>query len=378
MNSPFIAQVRVGDRPEPVSVRPSSPDKPDIPPELRVKWQQITDIAAKILHVPAAMVRRLQAEHFDIFISSDTLQNPFPAGTRQELGVGSYCETVVAKRDMLLIPNALIEGNWEGAASPMIAYVGYPLMWPDGEVFGTICALDNKENHFSELYLELLSHFREVIELDLRLLLQRKHLQELNVRKELQIREIHHRIKNNFSLLLGTIQLEMGFADEERGLILDIESRIRAISALHESIYRSEDVTELGLATYARELVESVLGNYAPQPVRLDLAIGSMILDLDQLTMIGLLLNELTTNAIKYAFEFTPEPCLIIRAERTGDRLHLSVADNGPGLPTDFSPSLSESLGMTIISGTVQQMGGTWSIESTQGACFIFDLDLSR
>ena len=148
------------------------------------KWQNIVDIMAKLIGVPAALIMRLVKSDIEVFISSQTDGNPYRPGDHEQfLESGLYCETVINTNDKLLIPNALNDEKWKNNPDVklnMISYLGFPILMPDGRPFGTICVLDNKENAYSELYESLMINFREIIQLQLELVFMNTMLGEKN------------------------------------------------------------------------------------------------------------------------------------------------------------------------------------------------------
>lgn len=137
------------------------------------KWQDIVNLMAKIIGVPAGLIMRLDHDELEVFISSQTPGNPYEVGERAVMeGSGLYCETVIKKNDALKVPNSLIDKHWKNNPDVklnMISYLGYPILFPDNTPFGTICVLDNKENHYSETYQQLVINFRDLIEMELAL-----------------------------------------------------------------------------------------------------------------------------------------------------------------------------------------------------------------
>jgi PAS domain S-box-containing protein len=140
----------------------------EVPSEIVRKWQEIVDLLAEIMHVPSASIMRADPPHTKVFVSSASEGNPCEPGA---LDTGPYCETVMKTGLPLLIPDALEDEAWK--ANPlvrlgMISYLGVPIAWPNGRIFGTICVRDNKRNEYSEAYLKLLLHFRDMLEADLK------------------------------------------------------------------------------------------------------------------------------------------------------------------------------------------------------------------
>jgi PAS domain S-box-containing protein len=164
-----------------------------VPSEIVQKWQEIVDLLAEIMRVPSALVMRVEPPNIKVFVSSQSTGNPYEPDEVASLNTGLYCETVMKTRQPLLVPNALQDEEWKSNPDiklGMISYLGFPVSWPDGEIFGTICVLDNKKNEYSTLYRKLLLQFRNVVQADLRslatvhaeLATQKAHLEELFAR----------------------------------------------------------------------------------------------------------------------------------------------------------------------------------------------------
>ena len=155
-------------------------DTPEIaiPPDVLRNWQRIVDLLANIMRVPSAVVTKLEPPHYTHYktlVSSDSKGNPFPVDETFSMDVGTYCETVIKTREPLLVANALQDGQWKSAPDVqlgMILYLGFPVSWPDGRMFGTICVVDDKANRYSDLYQQLLLHCRDVLQGDLQTLVR--------------------------------------------------------------------------------------------------------------------------------------------------------------------------------------------------------------
>ena len=149
-----------------------------IPSEAIEKWQRIVDLLAEIVRVPSAVVCKLEPPdftHYTVVASSKSQGNPFPVHDSFSMDIGTFCETVIKSRLPLLVINGLEDDRWRSAPElkvGMISYLGYPIAWPSGRMFGTICVLDDKANPYSEAYQRLLLHFRDALEADLQTLVR--------------------------------------------------------------------------------------------------------------------------------------------------------------------------------------------------------------
>jgi GAF domain-containing protein len=148
--------------------------EPPIPDPILEKWQKIVNLMAEMLDVPAGLIMRILGEDIHVFVSSSTEGNPYHPGDSEHFwGSGLYCETVVTKNHELLVPNALFDEAWRNNPDVrlnMISYLGYPIRWPDGKPFGTICVLDCKTNSYSEKYKRLMTQFRDIVEIHLEII----------------------------------------------------------------------------------------------------------------------------------------------------------------------------------------------------------------
>lgn len=157
------------------------PDTKDIeiPEQLVEKWKLLVNLMAKILDVPAGLIMRVHPPYIEVFQSSETEENPYEPGEREKL-TSLYCEEVITSRERLHVPHAQKNERWRDNPDVelgMISYLGFPIEWPDGNMFGTICVLDSEERHYGENSEQLMKQFKELIEAHLRLLWQKRKIQ---------------------------------------------------------------------------------------------------------------------------------------------------------------------------------------------------------
>ena len=149
--------------------------KPEIPKGTVANWQRIVDLIARLADVPASLVMRTHRPHHSVFVSSRNPDSPYKVGARFTLNEKLYCYGVLKNDGELVVEDATCEPAWvdnDDMEHGMSFYVGYPLKWPDGEVFGTICVLDCRRNRRALLFRDGLQEFARVIEADLELLTQ--------------------------------------------------------------------------------------------------------------------------------------------------------------------------------------------------------------
>lgn len=178
------SKIIIRERNETKSVSIRSDVKLDVFSNITEKWQSLIDTVAKIVDVPSGLIMRLNEDTIEVLLKSQTDGNPYHAGEKADLIYGLYCETVIGTQDELLVPDATKSTVW-GKNNPdvdinMISYLGYPINWPDGKVFGTVCLLDNKENSFNDNFKKLLYLTKKHIESDLQLIFSKLELEDLN------------------------------------------------------------------------------------------------------------------------------------------------------------------------------------------------------
>lgn len=141
----------------------------EVPPGFLKKWQLALNEIAKALDVPAALLMRVWPEQIEVLLSSLSTGNPYEEHEKADLGTGLYCETVMASRALLEVPDALSDPAWRDNPDVklnMINYLGVPLVWPDDSIFGTVCVLDARARHYSDDTQAALQQIKALIEAD--------------------------------------------------------------------------------------------------------------------------------------------------------------------------------------------------------------------
>ena len=171
---------------------------PPVPPQMMERWQRAVDLGAQAMHVPVAVLVAVEAPFLKVLVSNRSADNPFKVGDRHEQKTGMYCDKVISERRGLLVLDARREPQW--ADSPavecgFIFYLGFPIAWPDGQVFGNVCVLDREPNEYAAAHRDLLKVFRDIVEADLHTLVEIAHrkraeddLQRLNEALEAKVR----------------------------------------------------------------------------------------------------------------------------------------------------------------------------------------------
>ncbi len=195
--------------------------------------------------------------------------------------------------------------------------------------------------------------------------------------KELLLRETHHRVKNNLGLIHGLLSLQAGRQSDPavRGILGDAATRVLAMSQLYDRLYRSENFREMSLRTFLPGIVDQVRTLFKTEAdVRADLRVEDISLPARTLTPLGILLNELATNSMKYAFRGRTEGRITLTARRDGPILRITYGDDGPGLPESFAPGAAGGFGLYLCDILAGQLRGTLRVERGSGTRWILEL----
>jgi PAS domain S-box-containing protein len=196
--------------------------------------------------------------------------------------------------------------------------------------------------------------------------------------KELLLKEIQHRVKNNMQVITSILNLHASRLTDPKmkEIFIDSQNRIRSMAMIHELLYYSHVFGSVDLMDYCKTLADRLISAYKAHDICLEIKGASFSLSLDHAIPCGLILNELVSNALKHAFPFgRPGRISIHIAAVDGDCI-LSVSDDGVGIPAG-SPSC-ESLGMQLVSSLVEQLNGRLDITSPPGATFVVTFPISR
>jgi two-component sensor histidine kinase len=193
--------------------------------------------------------------------------------------------------------------------------------------------------------------------------------------KEVLLQEVHHRVKNNLQVISSMLNLQRRFVADP-GLIQVLEesqNRIATMSFIHESLYRATDFSSIGFSEYLQRLAGNLMTSYARRDCRIELKtdLAPVFLKLDQAIPCGLIVNELLSNAMKYAFVGRSEGVVTLRVGSTGGRVDIEVRDDGVGLPPGFDAKSSDSLGMYLVQALTEQLDGELKIGEGPGSSFL-------
>jgi PAS domain S-box-containing protein len=268
-----------------------------------------------------------------------------------------------------------ISKNWqETTRLHEASFTDYRFLRPDGTVawvMGQASPEMNLENH-------IVGYVGTITDIS-----ERKRAEEVILaslaEKEVLLKEVHHRVKNNLMTIIGLIKMQETKANNIafNDLLQELEGRVRSMALVHESLHKSGDLARIDLQNYIETLTAHIRAQYGEErDIRFRVQAAGVDVDLNFAIPCGLILNELVANAYKHAFPAgRPGEICISFQERTGTArraptFELTVADNGIGLPADLDWEKSETLGLRLIKMLSQQINGAIELDRTHGTTF--------
>lgn len=193
----------------------------------------------------------------------------------------------------------------------------------------------------------------------------KKSLQE----KEILLREINHRVKNNLQIISSLLHLQEDRADTEDALdvLKESQGRVKSMAMVQEKLSQSPTYSYINLKEYVEKLVHDILYSYGiPDTIKKDLNIEDINLSIDTAIPLGLIINELVTNIVKYAFN-VPEGTITVNIRSRSEQIEITIADDGLGIPEDIDTEKSDSLGLQLVNSLVDQLDGSIEVNTSNG-----------
>jgi PAS domain S-box-containing protein len=193
--------------------------------------------------------------------------------------------------------------------------------------------------------------------------------------KEMLIKEVHHRVKNNLQVISSLLSLQSTNVDNEtaNAILRESQNRIKSMAIIHEKLYQSKNLSSIDFQEYTGEIVNQLRISYGidVKEITINSLVNNINLGVDLAVPCGLILNELVSNAIKYAFPGEHEGKIGIMFEKSDDDVFkLSVSDDGVGFPEDIDFRDTTSLGLQLVITLTEQLDGEITLENSGGTCF--------
>ncbi len=206
--------------------------------------------------------------------------------------------------------------------------------------------------------------------------LAEKALQSALAEKEVLLREVHHRVKNNLQAIIYLIEgrLDQVADVQTASLLKGLQEQARTMALVYEQLYQSDNLAEVRMKHYLQVLAENIMEAFGSgRPVELNVESEDLTLDIGIAMPCGLMVTELLSNSLKYAFPpgFTKTPRISVKLTAREELCNLIVMDNGVGLPEDMDQRKQHSMGLRLVKlWATHQMGGTLEVESREGVTY--------
>jgi two-component sensor histidine kinase len=216
-----------------------------------------------------------------------------------------------------------------------------------------------------------------VVRVYLRIRKQKKKIEKLVEKKDLLLKEIHHRVKNNLQVISSLLDLQLYDTNDKvaKGALAESAARVRSISIIHQQLYQNDDIDTIDFSKFCNDLVQQLSSTFGSNRQMIDLISDGTTddwhIDIDTATPLGLILNELVTNSYKYAFREAENATIRLHFSYSAATFTLSYNDGGPGLPEGFDISKAKTLGMTLLTNLSRQIGGTFQFDKATGSFVI-------
>ncbi len=208
---------------------------------------------------------------------------------------------------------------------------------------------------------------------------QKENAENANREKELLLREVHHRIKNNMNTVIGLLSIQSETLKEPSAIaaLEDTSSRIRSMMMLYDKLYRSEGFLAISLKEYLSPLIDEITGIFPNRNfIKIEKDITDFIADAETLFSLGIIINELLTNMMKYAFTGRANGVISVSASLTGSRASVIIRDNGIGIPESVDFNNSTGFGLQLVGMLIQQINGSIRIDRENGTKFTIEFSV--
>jgi len=209
--------------------------------------------------------------------------------------------------------------------------------------------------------------------------LAEEQIKSLLSEKELLLREVHHRIKNNMATMMGLLLMQANSQEDSSvaAALKDAANRLKSMSVLYDKLYRSENPREMPAQNYLTPLVHEIVRTFSTNiTVKTETAIDDFIISVESLAPLGIIINELITNSMKYAFHGKNDGLISISATKKDSHVTIIIADNGIGIPDSIDLENSSGFGLQLVRMLTEQIDGVIKIERSKGTKFVLEFEV--
>lgn len=311
-----------------------------------------------------------------------------------EIGVGvGSCGTAAATGDLVIVSDISTHEYWKNyrdlaAKANLGACWSFPFKDDSGKVLGTFAAYYDKPKSPNSSELNVIMEFSRITGLAVQndktekeRIKAEEEVKSLLLEKEILLKEVHHRIKNNMASISSLLSLQADYVNDPKvtSILEEAQNRILSMMLIYDKLFRSADYKNISVKEYLHDLLDQILISFpGGSKVFIEKKIEDFNLNSKSLFSVGIIVNELITNAFKYAFSDVEKGKIIVSAKKIdADNLELIVSDNGKGLPEDFNIKNSKGFGLSLIKLLTQKKGNIFEKVDTNGNGTQFKILLS-
>lgn len=303
--------------------------------------------------------------------------NPSTCYSLEKTGI--WGEAVRQRRAIIInnfeSPNPLKKGMPEGHV-PLKKFLTIPV-FKEQTIVGVV-GLANKETDYTESDMLQISLLMEAVWKVVDQKKAEEKVKSLLAEKELILKEVHHRIKNNMLTLTSLFALQASNLENPTVIaaLEDPSRRVESMMMLYSKMYQTTNFTAISVAEYLPELINEIVSNFCiSATIKVDLNIEDFILDVNKMQPLGIIINELITNSMKYAFDEKTTGELYVSVTTKDNRVFLVVEDNGCGIPESINFENSTGFGLILVKGLTKQLNGTIQLERGNGCRFVMEFE---
>ncbi|NYB51922.1 MAG: PAS domain S-box protein [Methanobacteriaceae archaeon] len=192
--------------------------------------------------------------------------------------------------------------------------------------------------------------------------------------KEVLLKEVHHRVKNNMQIISSLLNLQKGYVEEQEtvNVLVESQNRVKSMAMVHEKLYQSRDLTKINVPGYVKNLISDLFYSYAIKEGEVEsiIDIENITFNMETAIPCGLIINELVSNSLKYAFTPGMKGKIVVSLQSKSEKFELIIADNGIGFPKTIDFKNTKSLGLQLVNSLVRQLDGEIKLDSGHGTKF--------
>lgn len=245
-----------------------------------------------------------------------------------------------------------------------------------GDILGLMVVLNDRKRLFKNTEKEILESIGREAGATLKRIKSEEKIRNSLEEKEVLLKEIHHRVKNNMQIISSLLNLQMAHVEDSEAVevLRESQGRVASMAMVHEKLYGTDNLRTINLKNYFSDLMETIMLNYQHPFIELDVKSSDIKLNIDTIMPLGLIANELITNAFKYAFSGRRDGKIKLEVLDKGENNYQFILeDNGVGMSENIEINSKKTLGLLLVKNLVSQLHGSYEIERKNGTRFIID-----